>query len=228
VDVDLVVQRAGTRTALIVDILAPDGRWRYLEDIAAGVLLTAADVTRAVPSIATADAVLVQLQQPRPAALAAARAGRAADAIVVLDGAPAGDAEELLSAADVVRADDRESVALTGVRLTTVNDAVEAGRRLMRHGPRIVVLAVPDVGNVVVCADGHECLPLVADEVVDTTGAGDAFTAALAASLLRGEPPSTAARHATAAAAVTVGHPGGRPRLAADAMRPYLDRLIEG
>jgi ribokinase len=52
-----------------------------------------------------------------------------------------------------------------------------------------------------------------ASHVVDTTGAGDAFIAALVTSLLRGEPPAVAARHASAAASVAVGYPGGRPRL---------------
>jgi ribokinase len=60
---------------------------------------------------------------------------------------------------------------------------------------------------------------------VDTTGAGDAFTAALVAALLRGQPPLAAAKRATAAACVTVGHPGGRPHLTDAAMRPYLARL---
>jgi ribokinase len=59
VDVDLVVQRAGTRTALIVDMLPRDRRWRYLEDVPTHVMLTAADVTRAAHAITPAHAVLV-------------------------------------------------------------------------------------------------------------------------------------------------------------------------
>jgi ribokinase len=56
-------------------------------------------------------------------------------------------------------------------------------------------------------------LPLTDEKVVDTTGGGDAFTAALTAALLRGAAPEAAARQAVAAAGVTVRHPGGRPDL---------------
>jgi ribokinase len=61
--------------------------------------------------------------------------------------------------------------------------------------------------------------------VVDTTGAGDAFIAGLVAALLRDDRPDAAARYASAAASVTVEHPGGRPDLTPDRMRPFLDRL---
>ncbi|WP_269804080.1 PfkB family carbohydrate kinase [Pseudonocardia kujensis] len=51
--------------------------------------------------------------------------------------------------------------------------------------------------------------------VVDTTGGGDALTAGLTVALLRdpSADPATALRVAAAAAADTVGHPGGRPSL---------------
>jgi ribokinase len=227
VDTSYVIRRRGIRTGLIVDIVTPDGQWRYLEDLPEPVLLTEADVEAAAAKLNAVRAVLVQLQQPAPAALAAARAARRHHALVLLDGAPADDArrDELLASADIVRADDREAPALTGTRLDSVEDAVRAGRTLLVHGVRLVALAVPDVGNVVVWAEGHVCLPLLADEVVDTTGAGDAFIAGLVAALLHGKPPTLAGRYATAAAAVTVAHPGGRPNLSVAAMRPYLERL---
>ncbi|GIE35582.1 hypothetical protein Ait01nite_086270 [Actinoplanes italicus] len=60
---------------------------------------------------------------------------------------------------------------------------------------------------------GHTLLPLTGDEVVDTTGGGDAFVAALTAALLNGETPEAAARRAVAASGVAVRHPGGRPDL---------------
>ena len=59
--------------------------------------------------------MVIQLQQPGAAALAAAQAGRRAGARVILDGAPeAGFRRPLLRAADVVRADGREAERLTG------------------------------------------------------------------------------------------------------------------
>lgn len=72
---------------LIVDVVDPAGKWRYLEDLPPYVLLTETDVA-AASLIATASWVSIQLQQPPDAALAAARLAAEATAAVVLDGAP--------------------------------------------------------------------------------------------------------------------------------------------
>src|SRR3954447_5943851 len=73
IDVRAVVRRPGTLTGLIVELLEEDGTWRYVEHLPPPVLLTEGDVRRARDVIAGADAVLVQMQQPAGAALAAAR-----------------------------------------------------------------------------------------------------------------------------------------------------------
>jgi ribokinase len=148
--------------------------------------------TRAV--IAGADAVLVQLQQPAPAALAAARIGREAGRLVVLDGEVTD--RRLLAFADVVRADEREAQGLD--------------EHVLDQGPSLLALAQTDA-NLFLWRGGRLRVPLTGAKVVDTTGGWDAFTAALTAALLRKLPYEEAARLATAAAGTTVSHiSGGR------------------
>jgi ribokinase len=48
---------------------------------------------------------------------------------------------------------------------------------------------------------------------VDTTAAGDAFTAALAVAWAEGRPPAEAVRFAAAAGAVAVTRPGAQPAM---------------
>ncbi|XVS66883.1 PfkB family carbohydrate kinase [Actinosynnema sp. CA-299493] len=204
-----VVCRSGVRTALIVDVVC-DGGYRYLEDVPGPTLVTADDVRAAASTLAGADAVVVQLQQPAEAALAAVRA---ATGLVVLDGAPDGRAAELLAAADVVRADHREAEVLTGRSITGADAAVRAGRELLARGPSVVALEVPGEANVLTWGEGSAVIPLTDEEVVDTTGGGDAFVAALTVALVRGDDPEQAGRLATAAAGRAVGHPGGRTDL---------------
>ncbi|MEU4762024.1 PfkB family carbohydrate kinase [Actinosynnema sp. NPDC023794] len=204
-----VVCRQGVRTALLVDVVC-DGAYRYLEDVPGPTLLTAEDVRAASAMLGGADAVIVQLQQPADAALAAARA---ANGLVVLDGAPGGRAAELLAAADVVRADHREAEALTGRSITGTDAAVRAGRELLARGPSVVALEVPGEANVLTWDGNSAVIPLTEEDVVDTTGGGDAFVAALTVALVRGDDPGDAGRLATAAAGRAVGHPGGRTDL---------------
>jgi ribokinase len=209
IDVSAVVRRSGVLTGLIVEILSGT-EYRYIEHLP---LLTVADVEERADTIRQQDAVLVQLQQPADVCAAAARIGHEAGRLVVLDGATSDDA--LLARADVVRADDKEAELLLGV---PPEDMRYAARKLLEKGPRLIAVAVDD-GNLFVWADGDVHVPLTDDKVVDTTGGGDAFVAALTASLLRGDPYPEAARRATAASGATVGHAGGRPDLSGTAAR---------
>jgi ribokinase len=226
IDVSPVIRRHYATTGLIVDVVTEDGQWRYLEDLPADVLLTEADIASAATTLTAAASVMVQLQQPSVSALAAARCAHAADRLVVLEGALADDEhrDALLATADVLRADHSEAELVTGNRLDSVEAAVRAARGLLTSGPFLVAFALSD-GNVFVWEEDFLFLPLIDTKVVDTTGSGDAFTAALTAALIRGQGPHQAARHAVAAAAATVGRPGGRPALQAETISKYLIRL---
>ncbi|MEH0828355.1 MULTISPECIES: PfkB family carbohydrate kinase [unclassified Micromonospora] len=230
VDVRAVLRRPGTATGLIVDLVDAEGRWHYVEDLPPGTLLTAEDVRAAAPLLRAARAVVVQLQQPLPAALAAARCARRADRLVVLDGAPTdrAGAAELLVLADVLRADARETRLLTGAAPADAAGGLRAARELLGRGPSLVAVAVDGVGNAFAWSDDELFVPLSDTPTVDTTGAGDAFVAALTAGLLRGEPREQIARRAVAAAGATVGRPGGRPELTEATIAAQLARMPVG
>jgi ribokinase len=215
--VDHVRSRAGAPTALLIDLVDEQGRRRLLEDVPAGVLLSVEDVTAAGPAIQAAGTVVVQLQQPAGAALLAARTAREAGRRVVLDGAaPPEVREEILDAADVLRADQSETEILCGHPLRGAHDAVTFARDLgERHDLELVALDAGDEGNVVVWPGGQVVLPLSDVPVADRTGAGDAFIAALTAALIRGADPEAAARLAGRASTSSVTRLGGRPDLTA-------------
>jgi ribokinase len=196
IDVRSVVRRAGTLTGLIVELLEPDARYRYVEHLPPPVLLSEDDVLQRADVLAGSDAVLVQMQQPVPAALAAARIGKEAGRLVVLDGEVPD--RRLLAYADVVRADEKEAESL--------------GEEILDEGPSLLALAQPD-GNLFIWRGGRVKVPLTGDDPVDTTGGGDSFVAALTAALLTGHTYEEAAHRATAASGDTVTHVGGRPEL---------------
>jgi ribokinase len=193
------------------------GGWRYLEHIPPAVLVTPGDIQHAAPAFGDAGTVVIQLQQPARTALAAAALGRQRGCRVVLDGAPPqAYRERLLAKADVVRADAREARLLTGRPIRNGEEAIAAGREILRQGPTLAALAAGEDGNVLVWPEGSLVIPLAGGPVIDTTGAGDAFVAALVAALAGGLGPAESGRKAAAAAAQTVRHLGGRPRLRPD------------
>ncbi|GAA1514126.1 PfkB family carbohydrate kinase [Dactylosporangium maewongense] len=225
IDVTHVVRRPGTATGLIVEALEDGGRWRYLEHLPQGVLLTEADVRAAEDVLRAAGAVLVQLQQPLDAVRAAVELS---GGLTVLDGAVTD--RSLLHGADVLRADAHEAELLLGVPARE-KDVLAAAPALLDAGLRLLAFALADGGDLFVWRDGHErapwrdshepvpwrdgheLVPHAAGEAVDTTGGGDALTAALTAALLDGATPREAAREAVAAAGRVVTHAGGRPGL---------------
>ncbi|GAA1752738.1 PfkB family carbohydrate kinase [Kocuria aegyptia] len=225
IDVGAVVRRPGAPTALLVDLVGPRGVRRLLEDVDARMLLGAEDVRAGRGLLRSADAVLVQLQQPGPAVAEALAAASAGGALTVADGAPADGAvrRQVLSAADVVRADTAEAEALVGWAPQDVPGTVRAAESLLEQGPRVAALGTGE-GDVVAWPGGHVVLPHLGEDPVDPTGAGDAFVAALTVALLRGESPESAAWWAAAAAAEVVGTAGGRPDLDLDRLRESAAR----
>ena len=72
-----------------------------------------------------------------------------------------------------------EAELLTGMQINDMIDASEAARRLMDAGVKRVYLSMDAMGAL--CAEGMQCafLPGVERNLVNATGAGDAFSAAL-------------------------------------------------
>ncbi|RJL34124.1 carbohydrate kinase family protein [Bailinhaonella thermotolerans] len=113
---------------------------------------------------------------------------------------------ELTGGADLVIPNRDEAALLTGVA-----DPVEAARALSgTYGTAVVKLG--SEGAVV--ARGGSLLgraPAAPAELVDTTGAGDAFAGGFLAALLHGVPAETAIEYGCRAGATAVSHVGGRP-----------------
>ncbi|MDO3413150.1 ribokinase [Saccharibacillus sp. CPCC 101409] len=183
--------------------------------------LTAEDVSAPEPSrlLREADAVLIQLEIPLETAAEAASIARAGGAIVLLNPAPAADAlpDALLRSASVLTPNRGELAILAGESAEGQARLIEAARKLAAASGGAVVTTLGGAGALVLeSADREpEAVPAAyAGPVVDTTGAGDCFSAALAAALARGSAPGEAARYAACAAALAVtrlGAQGGMP-----------------
>lgn len=90
----------------------------------------------------------------------------------------------------------------------------EAARLLRETGPDAVVVTLGAEGAILASDDGIETVPAFDTVVVDTTGAGDAFTAGLVHAFLDGRTWAEAVRTGCAMAAVKIsnfGATGGLP-----------------
>ncbi|MEV0838321.1 PfkB family carbohydrate kinase [Actinocatenispora sera] len=149
-----------------------------------------------------------------PAALAALATARAAGLRVSVDAASAGPlaaagtaAHDWLRGIDLLFANLDEARVLVG---DPAADPVDAGHRLTRLA-RTVVVKLGSAGAIRVDGDRVVRVDAVPVEVVDPTGAGDAFAAGLLAAELAGADPAAALRAGAALGARAVSQLGARP-----------------
>lgn len=194
--------------------------------------------------IRTADVLLVQMETPPATVLAALQAARARATCTILNPAPA-DADvdaALLALADVLTPNETEFAALCarhleaspeadGLPMLPDADLHALCRRLLPHGTAVVTLGAHGCfishADAPRRGDAHDAYRLPAERVdaIDTTGAGDAFNGALAASLAtRGiDCFESHVRFASRYAALSVERPGAA--LAMPRRQEVLDRF---
>lgn len=170
-----------------------------------------ADVDRGRKLIEDADCLVMQLEVPVETVLYAARLAKSLGKTVVLDPAPAvsGLPEELFALADFVKPNETELAVLTGMPTDTVEHCEAAAKLLLQKGAGTVLVSLGSKG-VLAVGKGNESIlvPAVESEVVDTTAAGDCFTAAFV-SAYDGD-LKKALLYANTAASIAVSRPGAQ------------------
>ncbi len=203
VDRALVARREGA-SGMSAAILDANGDYGAV--IVSGANLS---VTGDAPVPTGTSHVLLQNEIPEAANLAAARAGRAAGAKIILNAAPArAMAPELLALTDILIVNRGEADALTDYPDMPPQTAAQL---LVAMGPAHAVITLGGEGYLCQSASGKcqaEVPPKV--EPQSTHGAGDAFTGVLAARLDAGEGLNAALNFAQKAAALHVSTPPER------------------
>ena len=169
------------------------------------------DVEAAEEHFRGAALVLLQLENPMPTVVAAARAARRAGARVILDPAPAQTLpDELFHLVDVLTPNETEATVLAGLPPGRVDPphAMAIAHSLRERGARTVIVKLGEQGCVLADEGAARHLPTPRVEAVDTTAAGDVFNAGLAVGLGEGLDLVQACHFAGRAAAVSVTRMG--------------------
>jgi len=205
---------AATGVALI--LLEQDGSNRIVIVGGANARLGAEEAARARELLDSCDAVLTQLEIPLPVVREVLLAARQRGALSVLDaGAATPEAAELglPGLVDVLSPNEPEAEALTGLAIHNLEEARTAAQALREMGARDVVIKLGRAGAWWSGAAGEGHFPAFSVTPVDTTAAGDAFTACLTVSLARGLPMSDAIVRANAAGALACLTLGAQPSM---------------
>ena len=209
-----------TGTAMIT--VADTGENSIIVSSAANSRLAPSDVARARTQIAAAQVISVVLEIPEESVVAAARtAGEAGTRLVVNLSPVASLPDDVMALADPLIVNQHEArQLLDSYKINIVGQrGTDHAAALLGLGVRSAVVTFGGEGAAVATAGGTRHIDAVPAEPVDTTGAGDAFAAAVAWRLSHGDTLTAAAEWAACVSARSVQHPGAQPSY------PTLDAL---
>lgn len=177
--------------------------------------ITDKDIKMAKGSIENSKVFLTQLETNVDAVEKAVDIAYKKGVTVVLNPAPVQEiSDELYKKIDVLTPNEVEASILSGVNIETIEDAKKAANVLMKKGVKNVLITLGSKGVLVVTSQKEEFIQSYKVNVVDTTGAGDAYNGAFATALSEGKDIFEAAHFANAAAAISVTRIGTAPAMA--------------
>ncbi|MFF4724616.1 ribokinase [Streptomyces mirabilis] len=198
----------GAPTGVALITVDPSGDNSIVVSPGANGRLAPEDVRSAGNLLAASRVVSAQLEIPLETVVEVVRNLAPGSRFVLNPSPPRALPAEVLAACDPLIVNEHEARVIVG---TDLGDSPEDwASALLALGPRSVVITLGARGALVASAEGAARVPSVKVETVDTTGAGDAFTAALAWRLGLDEPLAEAAAYAARVGAAAVTRAGAQ------------------
>ena len=212
VDTSTVVELPDVPTGLAAITVDSKGENAITVVSGANFALTPAMVESMEEVVASADFVMTQLETPLDTVMCLARLAKKYGKTMILDPAPAVPnlPAELLAMVDLMKPNETELGILTGMPTETVEEVAAAAAVLIGKGVRHVIVTLGGKGAVLNDASGYQVIPGHKVEVVDTTAAGDSFTAAVVNGLAEGMELEEAICFAHTISAIVVTRPGAQ------------------
>lgn len=214
IDTNYVLEDEEEPTGLASILIEEKGKNRIIVYPGANNKLTADDIEECFNSLP--DAVFLQFEIPDEAVIEASRRASRLGIPLFVDAGPARLDFPLgkLGRVEIFSPNEIETRVYTGIMPTSEENCLRAAIRLSSMvDAKYIVLKLGERGSFIY--DGHEYYTVPAEDVeaVDTTGAGDIFTAVMSYVYLANGNIVSAVKYATCAAALSVTKEGTYPSI---------------
>lgn len=217
VDVGAVRRAPGVSSGAALISVAAGGGNSIIVVPGANGLLTPADLEAESPTLSSAGIILMQLEVPLSVVAFVAEFAWPRHIPVALDPAPARKLpSSLIKKIAWLTPNETEARTLCGIEPAKLNhrNTSRYAAALLEMGPQNVVIKLGELGALWAGADGGRVhVPAFKVRSIDSTAAGDAFSAGLAVALMKGSTPPDAVRFASAVAALSVTRAGAQPSM---------------
>lgn len=131
-----------------------------------------------------------------------------------------------LDGVEAILPNREEAELMADMKITSIEECAEACRRIRERGVKHVIVTLGEEGIYYQSEDVEEHMPPYPTEVVDVTGAGDAFASGLLYGIVNGESFQRACRLGLAASALTLQtEQSVSPLLKADQLELAVDQF---
>lgn len=211
----------GTSTGLAVIMLDSSGKNRIVVYEGANAQIDPKTSAESIDK--SLDLLLVQFETNEEAVISCINKAIKNNIITVVDCGPAKNFElEKMQGVTIITPNESETKALTGISPENEETILNASRILMqRSKAKYVVLKLGSRGCSIWNGEELHILPAYPSKVIDTTAAGDCFTAAMALEYVRSGDIYAACDMGNKAGSIAVS------RMGADASMPTYKELIE-
>ncbi|MEB0866456.1 PfkB family carbohydrate kinase [Citrobacter youngae] len=171
----------------------------------ANTTVTINEIQAIIPELSSSDVLLVQLENNFDATSSLIKIAHDLGKTVILNPAPYSD--EIIPSipyVDLITPNETEASLLSGIDIKDLDSAKEAAQRIAELGAKKVLITMGSRGALLLDNRQFSHIHAFPAVSIDTTGAGDAFNGALAASLAAGNSLIQAATWASAFASLAV------------------------
>ena len=215
------VSETSATGAAVIEIDEVSGQNRIIIASGASMEVVGEDVRNAEADFADCGVVLCQFETSLDSILEAKRLAKKYGKPFILNPAPFMPVpEEVFADVDYLTPNETEAEFFTGVHIDTLEDAKRAAEILLAKGVKKVILTLGKKGSYYFDGTTEIHLPCLPLKAVDTTGAGDAFSGALAAAISDGLDDDTALKFATCTSNISVTRKGSSPSM------PYRHEIL--
>lgn len=177
----------------------------------ANMTLSTSELEQHLPLIQACDMLLMQLEIPMDAVVAAAKAAYEMGKMVILNPAPAAALPaEIYPYLHVLTPNETETAYLTGILPVDEPSARKAAEKLVNLGVAQVIITMGAAGAYLFTKEIQQVIPAPKVKAVDSTAAGDTFNGGLAVALAEGMDWKSAVTFANQAAALSVTQMGAQ------------------